>query len=348
MKLKLFLTFDHELPLGKLKTSYEASLFEPTQRVMALADKLGVKVTLFSDILCAYRFYEWDYERFYLPYKNQLENAIKTGHDVQLHLHPHWLTSRFEDNNFIPSADFGLSDFQSDSDTIGEIVKTGIDKMTHICQAVNPDYRCLAYRAGGFNLAPATKQILEALYAHGIKYDSSMARGYYFKSGISEVDFRNLPKAPNWKIDPENLHRSFYGAGIMEIPIATMPKTPFEVPTAFKMKKYVARAPQSHGHVIHEESHRDFAAKLKMLFAARMLTFDNYTLSLDYLLDVLNYNMRKYKHESTLMLSVISHPKSMGDYSFELMEGFVTEVRKRFPDAEFLTYSQLSPKPDLQ
>lgn len=348
MKLKLFLTFDHELPLGKLKTSYKASLFEPTQRVMTLADKLGVKVTLFSDILCAHRYFDWDYDNFYLPYKLQLENAIKTGHDVQLHLHPHWLTSKYENNNFVPSTDFGLSSFQSDSDTIDEIIKTGIDKMTNICQTANPGYRCLAYRAGGYNIAPATKIIFDSLYTNGIKYDSSMARGYYFKSSISEVDFRDLPKAPNWKIDPENLRKPLFRNGIMEIPIATMPKTPFEVPTLFKMKKYAGRAPQSHGYVIHEEGHSDLVAKFKMLFAARMLTFDNYTFSLDYLLKILYYNVRKYKNESVLMLSIISHPKSMGDYSFELMEGFVTEVRKRFPDTEFLTYSQLNSKSEIQ
>jgi hypothetical protein len=61
MKVKLFLTFDHELPLGGLRTSYSKALFEPAQRVMDTADRLGVKVTLFTDILCAYRYREWDY-----------------------------------------------------------------------------------------------------------------------------------------------------------------------------------------------------------------------------------------------------------------------------------------------
>jgi hypothetical protein len=42
-----------------------------------------------------------------------------------------------------------------------------------------------------------------------------------------------------------------------------------------------------------------------------------------------------------LMLSINSHPKSMGNYSFELMEGFIREIQRKFPNAEFLTYSQL-------
>jgi hypothetical protein len=189
------LTFDHELPLGKIKTSYKASLFEPTERVMSLADKCGVKVTLFTDILCAERFKEWDNANFYVPYHEQLQHAIKSGHDVQLHIHPHWLTTTFNENTFIPSTDFGLSDFKNNNEFGGihGIIKQSIESLNAICKAANPDYKCIAYRAGGYNIAPETKHIFQALYHEGIRYDSSMIKGYYFKSGISEVDFRELP-----------------------------------------------------------------------------------------------------------------------------------------------------------
>lgn len=344
MKLKLFLTFDHELPLGGLKTSFESSLFEPTREVMDLANKLNVKVTLFTDILCGSRFREWDYHHFYTPYKNQLHEALKEGHDVQLHIHPHWLTTTYRDGTYLPSTDFGLSDFTENArhGGIEGIIDQSIEELNQLCVPANPAYSCIAYRAGGFNIAPDTKRIMTALYKKGIRFDSSMARGYYFKSGISEVDFRKLPGSPNWVIDPDNYHKASASEGIIEVPIATMFKTPFEVPTRFKLKKLAGRAPANHGTMIHEDNGRDIPAKIKMLFASRMLTFDNYTLSLDYLMRILRYNMKKYKSSDTLMLSIISHPKSMGAYSFELMEGFVNAVHKQYPDAEFMTFSQLN------
>ncbi|HLP05769.1 MAG TPA: hypothetical protein VK152_10105 [Paludibacter sp.] len=343
MNIKLFLTFDHELPLGKLKTSYEASLFEPTQKVFKLAKELGVNVTLFTDILCSHRYKEWDPQNFYIPYKNQLQNALSEGHDVQLHTHPHWLTSKYEKGIFIPSADFGLSNFSGNSELggISGIINLGINGLTEICKTVKPDYNCIAYRAGGFNIAPETFDIFNTLYNQGIRYDSSMSRGYYFKSGISEVDFRRIPQLSNWVIDPENSFIASKHDGILEIPIASMPKTPFEMPTMFKMKKYASRAPITHGEVIHSTGNISKIAKLNMMFSARMLTFDNYTLSLMYLMRILEYNIKKYESHETLMLSIISHPKSMGDYSFDLMKGFVNEVHKRYPHAEFLTYSRL-------
>ena len=343
MKLKLFLTFDHELPLGKLKTSYSSSLFEPTQRVMDLADKLGVKVTLFSDILCGVRFKDWDYSNFYLPYVNQLQTAIKSGHDVQLHIHPHWLSSRFENGDYLPSNDFALSDFKINNryGTIQSIVKMSAQALTEICKAVNPLYKCIAFRAGGFNLESCSEDILDALYAVGIRYDSSMLRGYYFKSSVSEVNFRHLPSMGNWTVDHKNIHKSSDTSGIIEIPVATIPKTPFEIPTAFKMKKYAERAPAPHGKVIHQSLNVDILSKLKILFSSRILSFDNYTLSLDYLMRMLKYNLEKYKSQDVLMLSIISHPKSMGDYSFQLMEHFVIKVKELYPEVEFETFKNL-------
>jgi hypothetical protein len=181
------------------------------------------------------------------------------------------------------------------------------------------------------------------LYENGIRYDSSMAKGYYFRSGISEVDFRKLPDEPNWIINPQNYHSALLRkSGILEIPIATIPKTLFETPTRFKLKKYASKAVENRGKMIHPTGKIGVISKLKALFSARMLSFDNHTLSADYLLRIVKYNVEKYeKKANQLMFSVVSHPKSMGDYSFELMEQFIASVQKSYPEAEFTTFAQL-------
>ena len=334
MKIKLFLTFDHELPLGGLSVSYREALFDPTQRVMDVADKHGVKVTLFSDILCAHKYKDWNTDNFYSPYKEQLHYAVANGHDVQLHIHPHWLTTTYDGTRFHPSADFALSDFKDDTvfGGIPGIIRLSVDSLKVLCLPADKAYNCVAFRAGGYNIHKETDLIFNALYDNGIRYDSSMAKGYYFSSGISEVDFRHLPASPNWMVGP----------GILEIPIATIPKTPFEVPTRFKMKKYAGRAVENRGVMIHQDNRVDWRSKLRMLFAARMLSFDNHTLSPDYLLHIFRHTVRKYERDSDeLMFSLISHPKSMGDYAFFLMESFISSVQKLYPETEFCTFSEL-------
>ena len=351
MKIKIFLTFDHELPLGGVNTSYEKALFSPAERVMEIADKYGVKITLFSDILCAYRFKEWDEVGFYTPYKNQLQRAINSGHDVQLHIHPHWLSTQYNGITFLPSTHFTLSDFKNDASYGGipGIVNLAINRLHEICKPVSHEYQCLAFRAGGYVIYPDADILFNTLYAQGIRYDSSMAKGYYFKSGLSEVDYRQLPKMPNWIIDPDNYHRPLSNRqGIMEIPIATIPKTLFEMPTRFKLKKYAHRAVENRGKMIHQDTeagnHSSLNVKIrsksKALFAARMLSFDNHTLSLDYLLKIIRHNINRYEKYDEVMFSLISHPKSMGDYSFDLMEGFIASIQKSMPDVEFTTYPE--------
>jgi hypothetical protein len=225
---------------------------------------------------------------------------------------------------------------------IDRIVKLGVDFLTNICREKHKDYKCIAFRAGGFNIEVATKEIISSLFENGIRFDSSIGKGYYFRSALSEVNCFNMPPPPNWKIGFDGDIRKEAETGILEVPIATIPKTPFEMPTRFKLKKLAGQAPKNHGFMIHEGNPADFISKLKMLISSRMLGFDNYTLSIDYLMKILEYNIRKYRENDTLMLATLGHPKTMGDYSFSLMENFVNNVRKKYPKAEFTTFSKLA------
>lgn len=345
MKLKLFLTFDHELPLGGIKTNYQDALFEPTNQLFQLAENLNVPVVLFSDVLCGVKFKEWDYNGFFLPYIDQLKTAVRKGHDVQLHLHPHWFTSKFENNRFYPSGDFSLSDFADGKreQNIDNIVYTGIEFLNSHLKPEFPDYSCVAFRAGGYNLGQgrSTGAIITALAKQGIKFDSSISKGYYFKSAISEVNFSNMPAMPNWHLSEDgNLNKPAAG-GILEIPIASIPKSPFEMPTMFKMKKYANRAPQNRGFQIHEGKPAGYSHKFRQLFSSRMLGFDNYTLSHDYLMKILDYNIKKYNKYDEVLLSVSGHPKSMGPYAFEMMRIFVERTRQKYPFVEFAKFTDL-------
>ena len=343
MKIRLFLTFDHELPLGSLKTSYQKALFDPTEKLLESAAKNDVPITLFTDILCALRYRQWDKQGFYEPYAEQLQKALKLGHDVQLHLHPHWLTSGYENGVVNPSKDYSLANFENNcSQNIGEIVRNGISELEEICKKSNDQYKALAFRAGGYNIEPGSKEIFSQLYKNGIKYDSSVVLKYYFVSALSLVDFRKIPAMPNWYIGEDGNFRQHAENGILEIPVAAIPKTPFEIPTRFKLKHFAHRAPENHGSMLHEGKPGSRMQQLRMLFSARMLTFENHTLSPEYLMRILDYNVRKFRNFETLNLAACSHPKTMGDYSFILMERFIEMARKKYPGIEFSTFERLN------
>ena len=201
----------------------------------------------------------------------------------------------------------------------------------------------MAFRAGGYNLAPSSDVIFSELYKNGIRFDSSICKDFYFKSALSEINFFGIPSLPNWFIGTDGDFKKPAKNGILEIPIAGKPKGLLEVPTRFKMKKYQSRAPENRGKQIHEGKPAGLIYKVKQAFSSRMLSFDNYTYTPSYLMKILDYHVRKYSDSETIMLSVIGHPKSMSDYSLYLMKSFIEQTRKKYAEkVEFLTYSKLA------
>lgn len=343
-RIKIFLTFDYELPLGGIKKSFKHSLFDPTEKLLDLADDMNVPIVLFADILSAVKFKSWNNDAFFIPFKNQISGALKRGHDVQLHLHPHWLHTKFENGEFLVSEKYSLSDFESNAypDNIEGIIESGCKTLSEICKEAKPDYKCVAFRAGGYCLQPKTDKIITALYNNGIRYDSSISKGYYFKSDFSFVDYRKTPDKPNWILPLNGNLLSESDNGILEIPIASKFKNVFELPTRFKLKLYKHRVVENRGKQLHTNKNTNIKDKAIQLFASRMLTVDNHTYSDKYLMEILAYNLNCYKKHDVIMCSLIGHPKSMGNYAYTLLRNFINNVTDKYGSSvQFCTFSQL-------
>ena len=292
------------------------------------------------------KFKEQGYSEYCVPFEKQLIKSIQKGHDVQLHIHPHWLETELNASEFIPSNKFRLSDFANGNypGNIHGIIETGIKSLSEICRNGYKDYKCIAYRAGGYNLYPKTSEILKALYKNGIRIDSSISRGYYFKSDTSCVNYTNVPRLPNWYLPLNgNLKEADNNEnGLFEIPIASKPKGIFEMPTKFKLKKYEDRAVENRGSMVHTNENIGIHDKLKQLLSSRMLTVDNHTYDIDYLIKILDYNVQRFIRFDKLIFSLIGHPKSMGAYHLYLLTEFVKAAKKKYgTKIRFVTYRHI-------
>lgn len=341
-RIRLILSFDHELSLGGTK-SYQYNLFDPTDGLMQLAAELDVPLAFFTDILCAMRYEQWDREGFFTPYCEQLAAALAAGHDVQLHIHPHWITSTFAHGVYRPSADFALSDFEygESPDNIPGIIGRAHDFLSSLCRSYAADYRCVAYRAGGHNLSPATDAILTSLYENGVRIDSSIVKGFRFHSGISSVDLTGMPKSANWTIPLSGPLQAQSQAGIFEIPVASKPRTALNnVPFLIRRVLHRKRAHDPGGPSIHS-AHTPIVQKLARLFprSAWALSFDDAAHSVDDLLDIFSAHVDAHEGSDDIVCAAVSHPKSMGEYERGLMRSFVGRARARYGDTlEFTTY----------
>lgn len=343
MRINLLLTFDYELPLGGIVKSFDHSLFSPTNQLLGHASKLGVPVVLFADILSYMLFKENNVKDYYQAFEEQLKQALIDGHDVQLHLHPHWLETKITEQRFQPSAKFRLSDFSTGSPhTIRSIIQSGVSELNAICQQVDPNYNCIAYRGGGYNLQPSTREILTELYAAGIRMDSSIAKGYYYASDMSLVDYRDVPNSPNWILSNDGDFSKTGVQGIYEIPIATRSKGIFELPTAVKLKFTKTKAPEARGPMMHTSNATSTKQRINQMMASRMLTIDNYTYSASYLIKIFDDYIRRNKEHDELSFCLIGHPKSMGDHAYMLLEALAKHARKKYNESvHFSTYPEV-------
>ncbi|MBI4947402.1 MAG: hypothetical protein HY840_13500 [Bacteroidetes bacterium] len=350
MKINLLLAFDHELPLGGISKTFEDAIFKPTDTLLDLAKQLNVPVNIFTDVLSAIRMKELGHEDYYIPYIHQLERALHEKHDVQLHLHPHWLETDYENGVFVHSGKFSLADYK-DNHAVGridDIVSKGIDFLNTICKPSDNNYKCIAYRAGGFNLAPETRAILNALYKYGIRIESSINPGFYYKTRFVSVDYSSMPDLSHWYFSPDGPVDKITDQGMMEITIAGKPAGLITNLNHVIRKKQFKSRRYSAGSAIHEGKMSP-VDKLRFVFSNRLLGFDVYTLSSDNLMDILKYNIGKYQNREALpggreeiVLSTLSHPKNMGRYGFLIMKEFIEKARLYYKDKiTFTTYQAM-------
>jgi hypothetical protein len=337
-KINLLFTFDYELPLGGC-SSYSKGLFEPADALLELASVKKIKIVLFADICSSIFFKERDFYGYYKPFRDQLEKAISSNHEVQLHLHPHWLNSTFENGRYYPSSSKILSNFRNEEYplNIEGIIEAGAKSLNEICSSGKP-YKCIAYRGGGYNLRPDTDIIFKSLYNNGIKFDSSIIKGYYFKSDIQEADFRRMPEKANWIIPLEGPLNAFANTGIMEIPIASMPVNLYfrllRIYNKTKNRNLYKQLKYDNTGIGHTGRKSDLAVRINnFIYSPLVLSFDHLHQDMYFLDAIIKHQFKIYRKEEEIALCVNSHPKTMGSFHLKQMEKFIDMIQSKYKDS---------------
>lgn len=210
----------HPIPDGK-QIDWDKDIFQPAETFLRICDQTKAKLTFMAEMG----------EYFWLKQNNpgiaqlmekQWIEAVRHGHDVQLHLHPNWLPelgARYQNGEWYWDwAKAKLGDFQGDLTALINNCKSALELLL---QSVDPDYHVTSFRAGAYQVQPF-KRLYDALTANGIYCGSSVyAGGYSVKRGY---DFRlaysnHQPYFAN-AYDPQ-LKAPPSEKGMVEIPIFT-------------------------------------------------------------------------------------------------------------------------------
>ncbi len=221
--MKSILSLDYELFFGSKVGTTKACIIDATNKLLSVLDEFKAKAVFFVDAT------------YLLALKNQADfnpclgddykaivNHIifleQKGHQIQLHIHPHWMNSEFKDGCWNINTDrYRLIDWSQSEAT--NIIKHSVSELnSHL------ENKVFAYRAGGWCIQPFS-HIADALYDCGIVLDSTVYRMGRSQSPSHKFDFTAAPSLNSWQFDADPCVVDYSGRFI-EIPIASMRVSP--------------------------------------------------------------------------------------------------------------------------
>jgi hypothetical protein len=219
------LTEDHEI-FGNGSGDARRHIIEPAERMARICEKFGVPLTVFFEVEEYLGFQRerealiaaWGYDPA-AELCAQAIDLVMRGHDLQLHLHPEWVGSRFENGRWIlmhecPTVD-SLFETQAEVSAYIGTRKAVIDGFY---KEAGSSRRVRAYRCGAFCAQPGRK-LLRALAEHGISIDSSAVKGMQRKDEQVHLDFTGTPEhRRHWQVSSDVALEDKAGP-VTEIPI---------------------------------------------------------------------------------------------------------------------------------
>lgn len=347
----LCISADYELFFYKNHLNSKKILVEPTDKLLEICNKYSAPVTLFVDTLAIFRHLDFGLHDFVNMLEGQIKNAMRTGHDIQLHIHPHWINSIYAsgkwefDYKYYRIHDFESGSYAKDS-VYTDLIKSSKLYLENLLKEESDSYKCIAYRAGGYCIQPE-KLIFEKLIENGVKIDSSIFKnGYSSKRSAHYYDFRNTPSKANWYIDPEKglqFESKRSDKSIFEVPIGSYLSV-FENIRYFSkviLKKIFNRENKSRGEGMPNKN-SNIIDKLKRVIKTPMfLSFDYCDASLTY--RVLK-SIEKENRGKDIYISLICHPKSLTSKHLEEVELFFNKIKKNKLGIKFVKFQDIYEK----
>lgn len=232
--IHLILSLDYEI-FGNGTGDVMRDIIQPTNRLLNICDKHSAKMTIMFEVGEYWAFEQYDRQlRKDLDYspceqmKRQAIDAVRRGHDVQLHLHPQWVGAEYDKggwqlcNSYWRLADLpdGLGS-RSQVTSITGALHAGKETLRNMIKPVKADYECVCFRAGGFYAQPS-ENIISAMKKAGLRADSSVVKGYKTSTPF-EVDYSQVKtdKAAWWTTDTELTAEGKPGKNIIELSVSS-------------------------------------------------------------------------------------------------------------------------------
>lgn len=213
---RLFLTFDYEPFFNDGKLNLKRCLIEPTQQILKQLTSKSRNIFFVDATFLSFIRNNKMHEEFDLI-SQQMEEIVSLGHEVGLHIHPHWLDAKLINNSVHQTFDrFALIDWGKDGNKI-------LADSFEILHDIAHGTKITSFRAGGLILS-GWDSFEETLWKLGIQEDHSVVPGYRGKNAGILIDYSDVSLS-----EPDKLRKFLVDQNVrtemVEYPITCYKKT---------------------------------------------------------------------------------------------------------------------------
>jgi len=319
--MKPVLTLDYELFFGSKVGTPQVSMVTATNRLLETLDAFKAKAVFFVDAtyLLALKQKMKSYPILQKDY-NDIVNHIKylenSGHQIQLHIHPHWMNSRFDNMGWHIAVDrYRLFDC-SPSEAAEIVEKSTTELNSHLKHSV------FAFRAGGWCIQPFS-YIQGALSDSGITLDSTVFKGGHSKSSSHSFNFTTAPSLDSWWFNDDPCS-PVDGGIFFEVPITSRIVSPFFYWKFAAIKFFGDKSIHScFGDGVAIKNSRKDILRMMTQSSSSVVSVDGYKSSL--LVDC----YKKAESRGAKSFVVIGHPKALSELSLKNITGWLSYIQSQ-------------------
>jgi hypothetical protein len=328
--MKIYLTLDYELFFGESGTAQKC-MIAPTDRIAEVCEGHGARCVLFVDAgyLDKLRTYS---ERFpqlgreLEQVAGQIRRLSEMGHDIQLHVHPHWEGTVYDGSGW----KFDMSHYRLDTfsdSAVQDIFSRYVTAITNITQKP-----VSAFRAGGWCIQPFAR-FQAAFDRHQIRIDSTVFSGGKNSTASEWYDFSTAPDKDYWRFGADPCREDPSGR-FAEYPIASYRVSPTFFWRLALTKLVKLKAHRSFGDGTPSANAPSQLARLLTTFSRSVVSIDGYKSS---------FLMKAYKdlkRNGRNHFVIIGHPKALSEYSLAKLDHFLSNLEEHDEVAIFASPQQ--------
>lgn len=331
MNYNLYFTLDYEIH-GNGDGNPIDLMVEPTYRLMDMLEQYNQRLTIMADvaeILCFKRYWKLTgRDDFHIAdIEQQLCDAIRRGHDVQLHVHSSYFKAAWNGEHF----DQCIEEYNMAAlsyERVTEMVSQSVKYLENLLQPIQSDYKVWLFRAANWSMMP-TPTIYRVLVEHGITHDTSVYKGGC-QGGNVCYDYRHAyDNLLTYRASSEDINLQDPAGDLWEMPIYTEMRPFWDFISPIRIFRMVRAKFHKHKHQSQPQSATDKndnrKPSLRSFFVNSPLKMDFNQVNGRGLIRMMKNIMRRAKREQIKNLDIvlIGHSKTFVPYNEKTLRPFL-------------------------